>query len=245
MCTVSWAFSSEGYDLFFNRDEQKSREKAKPPSVGEESGSKYIAPQDCRSHGTWLLVNEFGISIGVLNHSDPLNEGESGRFVSRGLLPLKGVGCSTVKDVVEQIRSIELADFNSFHLLAVGPERKLCLLTWDGVSVMEAHLDAIELPLTTSSYQSEAVVSYRKNLFAKMTADVDDGVSVALKRYHHSHDSDVGPFSVMMNRSDACTLSISHIKVDTDEIQFRYEELVWDKNSESFSNQVVLERNGS
>jgi len=243
MCTVSWAFSSEGYDLFFNRDEQKSREGAMPPCVREKAGSKYLAPQDSRSHGTWLLVNEFGISIGVLNHSDPLKE--NGRFVSRGLLPLMGIGCSTVKDVIEQIRSIELADFNSFHLLALGPKGELCLLTWDGVSVTEDHGDAVKLPLTTSSYQSEEVVSFRKNLFSKMTDDVDDGVSEALKKYHHTHNSNVGPFSVMMNRSDACTLSISHIKVDTDEVQFRYEEMDWGENCENSSSQVGLERNGS
>jgi hypothetical protein len=189
-------------------------------------------------------VNEFGVSICLLNHSVPLEESENKRFVSRGMFPLKGVGCHTVTEVIEEIRSVELADFNSFHLLIVEPEKGVCLLTWDGAILEEEHLDTGEVPLTTSSYKSDQVVSFRRGLFAKMTADVDDGMSMALKDFHHYHDSDSSAFSVMMNRSDACTLSISHIKVDTGKVEFLYEELAWNEGDESSSIQVVLPRSG-
>ncbi len=244
MCTVSWAFSSQGYDLFFNRDEQKSREKAKPPSMGEKSGVKYISPEDGRSHGTWLLVNEYGISICLLNHSIPVEERKDRSFLSRGLLPLRGIDCPVVSEVVEIIRSMDLTEFDSFHLVVIGPPRELCLLTWDGTTLKEEHLDTVEVPLTTSSYRSDEIISFRKGLFAEITADVNDEMSKALQDFHHYNDPDTGPFSVMMNRSDACTLSISHIKVDTDKIKFLYEELAWDEGGESSSTQVVLPRSG-
>ncbi|HKK19097.1 MAG TPA: NRDE family protein, partial [Opitutales bacterium] len=68
MCSISWQFHPEGYDLFFTRDEQRSRASAKPPSVHETvRGIRYLAPIDPQGGGTWIFVNEHGLSAALLN----------------------------------------------------------------------------------------------------------------------------------------------------------------------------------
>lgn len=67
MCAVTWSAYSDGYDLFFNRDEAKSRGKARPPKVFKRQGVRYIARIDSDAGSTWLAVNEYDLSIALAN----------------------------------------------------------------------------------------------------------------------------------------------------------------------------------
>ena len=67
MCTVSWRVSREGYDLFFNRDELNTRAPEVAPAIGQSEGVAFLAPRDGTSGGTWLLANDRGLTLGLLN----------------------------------------------------------------------------------------------------------------------------------------------------------------------------------
>src|SRR5438045_4246173 len=67
MCTVSWIRGSGGYHLLCNRDEKKSRAVALAPRIQARGWVRFIAPVDPDHDGSWIAVNEFGVSVCVLN----------------------------------------------------------------------------------------------------------------------------------------------------------------------------------
>ncbi|HRC86033.1 MAG TPA: NRDE family protein, partial [Thermoanaerobaculia bacterium] len=67
MCTVSWFWTAEGYQLFGNRDESRSRRQALPPRRAEQDGVAYLAPVDADAGGTWIAANELGVTLTLLN----------------------------------------------------------------------------------------------------------------------------------------------------------------------------------
>ena len=74
MCTLTWC--REGvvgsYEVFFNRDERKTREKAEPPRLHTAGEVRFLAPIDPEGGGTWMLVNEKQLLVCLLNrwHED-------------------------------------------------------------------------------------------------------------------------------------------------------------------------------
>src|SRR5690242_15248032 len=67
MCTVSWLYDGDGYQLLCNRDERRSRSRATGPRVHQRNGVRYVAPLDGNFGGTWILTNELGVSLCLLN----------------------------------------------------------------------------------------------------------------------------------------------------------------------------------
>jgi len=69
MCTLTWRRGSkETVEVFFNRDEKKTRSRAEPPGERfDANGVRYLSPLDPESGGTWMLVNERGLVVCLLN----------------------------------------------------------------------------------------------------------------------------------------------------------------------------------
>ena len=55
------------FRLFFNRDERRTRRPAIPPAVHRKGDTRFIAPRDGDFGGSWLGVNEHGVSLCLLN----------------------------------------------------------------------------------------------------------------------------------------------------------------------------------
>ena len=61
MCTLAWKRDQlTGLEVYFNRDELKTRPIARPLRVLKEDGVRFLSPQDPRGGGTWMLANEYG-----------------------------------------------------------------------------------------------------------------------------------------------------------------------------------------
>src|SRR5882724_8716006 len=86
MCTVSWIHQDDGYDLLCNRDELHTRKPALPPRVHERSDVRFIAPIDGDLGGSWIGVNEFGLSLCLLNRYQDGEQSATESKKSRGLL---------------------------------------------------------------------------------------------------------------------------------------------------------------
>src|SRR6516165_698509 len=86
MCTVSWVHQRGGYHLLCNRDEKLTRGTAFAPALIERGGVRFIAPIDADFGGTWLAVNEFGISLCLLNGDAGTAPSGATPRRSRGLL---------------------------------------------------------------------------------------------------------------------------------------------------------------
>ena len=109
MCTVTWIVESHGYQLFFNRDELRTRKPAEKPTIRTNAILPFIAPADGDHGGSWIAVNEAGLCVCLLN-------GDGGReaqpptgttFVSRGLLPLTLADCTTTTEIGRRISQSE------------------------------------------------------------------------------------------------------------------------------------------
>lgn len=218
MCTLSWCHAPgrRGYRLFFNRDEQKSREPADPPSPIERDGVRILTPRDGRAGGTWLLANAHGLSVALLNHYDadtPATRPENP--TSRGQLVLKFGACRDVDTVRTLVPERQRAGrYPAFMLFALDADGATSLWRWDGSELLEIAVPEQRF-LTTSSFESQAVSAAREAQRARFGDD--------LPGLHAQHDPAAGAHSVRMRRPDAQTVSRSEINVDEAVVRFRYQ----------------------
>ncbi|MDA1045264.1 MAG: NRDE family protein [Verrucomicrobia bacterium] len=222
MCTMTWLNGDDGYELFFNRDEKRTRQPATPPEIKTRNHVRHLAPTDTDAGGTWIGVNEFGMSVCVLNHSPLPMPAEPDNARSRGLLADVLLGEITSIAMGKRIRDEPLSDFRPFIIVAVDAQMAITTFTWDGSRLLQEARAAGALPLTTSSCDSPGVLNYRHKMFQRLVAAPSAITSDMLMSFHRQHDPDAGAYSVCMKREDACTLSFSHIVVDCDRVAFEY-----------------------
>ncbi|HSI08161.1 MAG: NRDE family protein [Rariglobus sp.] len=219
MCTLTWRVSAEagGYDLFFNRDERHLRaEERAPVEQRKADGVRYVAPADGDHGGTWLVLNEHGVTVCLLNYY-PRGVVETG-VESRGRLPLRCAGGVRVDDVVRRMHEVELGAFAPFHLVAVDAEGGSVWLRWDGRAMHEE--EAPEF-LTSSSFEPERVQAARGARWAAWPGRTAE----ALAAFQRQHDPAAGAESVCMKRADACTRSVCAVRVRAGVRELGYESM--------------------
>ena len=112
MCSVSWLLEDNGYQVFFNRDEQKTRALAMPPKQYRVNGVDIIMPLDPTGGGSWISINEFGLSLCLLNNYQGIVP--DGLLVSRGLL-LKNLSSSrNISQLSVAFHKLDLHSFAPF-----------------------------------------------------------------------------------------------------------------------------------
>jgi hypothetical protein len=224
MCTVSWAATAEGYELFCNRDERRTRQAAHAPTVRTSRGVRFLAPTDAEAGGTWIAANEYGLTLCLLNR---YSEGESqavGECKSRGLLL---PDLMSLRDPAEVMRAVARggpSQFHPFTLLALAPGATPAAACWTGHRLLVSDDGDVSLmPLTSSSFNTAEVVRARRELFQSMAAGPTNRPADMLTRFHHSHEPGPGPLSVCMHRPDASTVSFSRVKVNNGFVEFYYQ----------------------
>jgi uncharacterized protein with NRDE domain len=233
MCTATWIRSlgteAPGYEVFFNRDEHKTRKPALPPAVKEREGVRFLAPEDGDAGGTWLGVNEYGIAIGLAN--GPLSEREGGRsardegagpFRSRGLLVLDLLSSASVEIVGARMGALRGRSYRSFELFAIEPIGGLRIWRWDGETLASGRDGPGGKLLISSSRDPERARREREALLERMVHAKGRIDAEVLLAYHASHEPERGAFSPCMHREDAGTVSFSRIRVGPGEVEFEY-----------------------
>ena len=102
MCTVSSIYQGSGYQLLCNRDERRTRRPASAPQLLTRNNVRFVAPIDGDFGGTWLAVNEFGLSLVLLNRAP-----SSAAKLSRGLLPMNLIPAQTLTELRDNISMTE------------------------------------------------------------------------------------------------------------------------------------------
>lgn len=202
MCTASWRWENGEPELWFSRDEQRTRPASLPPRTDAAGATYAVDPQ---GGGTWLFVNRHGLIGALLNGYGPRPPGP---LRSRGLL-LKGLSDCGDLETVRGRLELALAEhrYNSFYVVALQDSVKIW--HWDGDSLTE-HVQE-EAMLTTSSYETERVVAARKAYFRETVRDPRHPSAEELKRFHGWRDGERPYVSVRMERADACTVSVARI----------------------------------
>lgn len=226
MCTLTYFLTNNGYQLFFNRDEQRSRASAIPPKLNSTKSAIY--PIDPQGNGTWLAVNKQGMSLALLNyyHATPVKnkkENQTVKPLSRGQLILSLI--EKTDDIRNYLANSDLRVYQPFQLcifpkdLSLNKEQVISI-KWNGEKLIE---EPVILPITSSSVDFAEVKAMRVKKFKSI---IDEGMAnkELLTKYHYSQE-DEGKHSVNMQRNDAMTVSISHIIVE-DKISFNYHDNV-------------------
>ena len=215
MCTASWLFRNEGFELFFNRDELRTRMEAVPPQIHRRRDARFLSPIDRDAGGTWIGVNEHAVCLFLLNLYG-VNSPEKGKHTSRGHLVIDLMDSTSVEMVAERVGNLGLEEYRPFTLAAISRPTASKVFIWNGKR-LEICCNPV-LPLSSSSFETEAVIRSRRRVFGEM--DLVD--SQRMDQYHRSHIPDKGPYSVCMHRVDAKTVSMSRISVSNRGIRFDY-----------------------
>jgi len=219
MCTMTWFVKEQGYELFFNRDERLSRRRAELPSLQSSAGVDYIAPTDTDAGGTWIAVNQFGITVCLLNHYQFEQIETYQKWVSRGEVVRQFANIRDIDQVEAHFNALSLPDYRAFRLFVIdlNGENRLCV--WD------SHKPRVEYnvstPKSSSSVSSQHVKQTRKQHF------IDSGLmgsqnTAKFQQFHASHHPYKSEQSVCMHRADAKTVSFSHITVSSTQASFAY-----------------------
>ena len=209
MCTVSWVYQGAGYQLFCNRDEKHARRLASKPQVLTRDGIHFLAPIDGDFGGTWIAVNQFGVSLALLNRG-PGTPAQ----LSRGLLVMSLITSPTLPDVTERFAVSDLSDFAPFTLLGLAPGLPAALFTWDGREAGVMADPDSRMPLVSSSVDPAGCESQRRATLERIRAESPALRPGALLAFHRSHSPAPGAHSVCMHRDDAQTVSFTWVTVD-------------------------------
>lgn len=223
MCTVSWAATPDGYELFCNRDERRSRTPAHAPSLRTSRGVRFVAPTDAEAGGTWIAVNEHGLTLCLLNRYADIVASAVSAYRSRGLLLPDLMDHSDPAEVMRAVARTALSQFQPFTLLALAPGAEPAVVGWTGERLLISEEDCDSLmPLTSSSFASGDVARARKELFRDMAGSARPTADL-LVRFQRSHHPEPGSYSVCMHRADASTVSFSRVTVTPYSVAFFYQ----------------------
>ena len=223
MCTLTYRLTAQGYQLFFNRDEQMTRPQAIKPVVNTLLHSAY--PIDPTGGGTWIAVHQSGVSLALLNYYQAQIDPCRKSFISRGvIIPYL---LAHIDDIHKQLHSMDLSVYQAFQLCVF--DSSLSLQTessaqtensgqarqyiWDGQQLTFMVLsNKSSLPITSSGVDYDIVYAYRKQQFNQLI-DTEKATAADYIRYHQ-HQGQSGKCSVKMHREDARTVSFTQINVE-------------------------------
>lgn len=217
MCTASWFFTDHGYELFFNRDELRSRRRALAPSHFQAGNLDALAPTDADAGGTWLAANSHGLTVALLNrYQDSSPCATPSRRRSRGLLVRDLVSETGIPQVLDQLKRLDPTVYDPFTLLLLDPQGEARTLFWNGRQVSKP--TRAVAPLASSGHEPLSVPEARLQLWAALGKP--DRQSCL--RFHGSHQPERGAISPCMHRPDARTVSLTHVRVDNLRVAMDY-----------------------
>jgi hypothetical protein len=222
MCTATWVRVRGGYEVFFNRDELATRKPALPPAVHEREGVRFLAPVDGDAGGTWIGVNERGITVGLANGPRESDAGGGRSLRSRGLLVLDLLAGQDLADVRTRLSSVDPSTHRSFALFAVDLGGEAAIWSSDGRRIVQepgGHGGAL---LFSSSRDAERARKERLALLERMTRANGGLDAELLAAFHASHEPERGALSPCMHREDASTVSFTRIRVGEREVEMEY-----------------------
>jgi len=216
---MTWFVKEGGYELFFNRDERKSRSRAELPTSQISNGVQYISPTDSDAGGTWIASNQYGVTVCLLNHYQFEQIETYKKWTSRGEMVRSFATVATIDAADEKFNLLDLDDYRAFRMFIIDRQGNNRLCVWDG------HTSRIEQNVTTpkssSSVDARRVKALRKGLFADLKLADSKNTSDYIN-YHASHSPSRSKESVCMHRDDANTVSFSHVSVSSQGVSFRY-----------------------
>lgn len=224
MCTVTVIPSFEGWRLVCNRDEQRTRAVATPPSLHAIGRRRVVMPVDPPSGGTWIAINDAGVAMVLVNLNETAPLGSGVRATSRGLVIPSLAGVASLDELRDRVEVFDTMPFSPFRLVALDRER--CVAWRSTAGRMQAIAESpIAAPLFfTSSGLGDALVEgprralFVERLFTRASPSEQDA-------FHAHAWSDRPHLSVCMAREDARTVSVTTLELRSGRATVNYREI--------------------
>lgn len=218
MCTLTFIPRQRGFVLGMNRDDRYSRPPAIAPAIYQ-VGSQYALYPVEPGSGTWIAVNQAGLSLAILNWSLPQGD----KLHSRGEIIPRLATCSGLSSVAEELRAMNLAGVLPFRMIvASARENGIRECLWNG-STVEFNIRPWKLTHWFSSGRGDALAeSSRRPVCQSADARPDAGSTKWLRELHQSHEPERGAFSICVHREDAGTLSYTEVHCNAERVSMGY-----------------------
>ena len=132
------------------------------------------------------------------------------------------LGHATQESAINFVTGEDLAPYRPFHLTVFGLDGHPQSCRWDGTQLICDRLETPGLVATSSSRDQEGAERIRRALFQN-AAQAPSGLSEqVLDDLHRSREPEPGPYAISMERSDAGTISMSHVRVSQGDVSFDY-----------------------
>lgn len=222
MCTVSWLREPAGYQVFFNRDERRTRAPGLPPQLGDHAGVRWLAPRDGDQLGTWIGANELGVTLGLLNRfEESPARSTGGAFRSRGLLVTSLLDVGDQHGLEHRLRDSDLSIYQPFTLASFASGEAARLFAWNGAQLDRRDITGSGLVLTSSGYDQVEASRIRGALFEEAEGLGRSSAEV-FEALHRSHLPERGPVSICMHREEAATVSYTRVAVRPGSVEMTY-----------------------
>ncbi|WP_372881598.1 NRDE family protein [Psychromonas sp.] len=221
MCTLTYLLNDNGYELFFNRDELRTRQPAIAPAFNHQLNTIY--PVDPDGKGTWIAAHQSGLSLALLNFYQAEQAVNNSNYLSRGQIIL-----SLLEDpanVIGRLKKMDLQKYMAFKLCIFASDlsktnNKMRSLQWDGKVLSEV---AESQPIISAGAEFALISKIRKARFRQIIS-AEKPRREQFLTYHNLQE--VNPhLSVKMERPEARTVSFSHLVVG-EEIEFHYADYI-------------------
>lgn len=224
MCTLSWLPRADGYIVWHNRDESTARLPGAPPSVVQRGGLSALAPRDGQAGGTWIGVNELGLTLGIANLYPAEGIAAGGMpppgLVSRGRIIDDLLGAADSPEAVRQLGAMDLGVFAPFTLAVMDPESLPSLHRWDGGRLASRVVEGTGL-LLTSSGAGSAAEERRREAYERHAPGPAPAAEL-IEALHRSELPELGPDSFCMHRGVAATVSLTRVEVGANTVRMIY-----------------------
>ncbi len=221
MCTLSWLPDSSGYWVLFNRDERRTRGPGRRPSRQRRAGVRALSPIDRDAGGTWIGVNQFGVTAAILNRYHDAAIEPTPAKVSRGLLLQSLLDAPSARALIARLEARALRAYLPFTIAAFDRGAVVRLADWSGRRLTRSRTTTPGLVRTSSGLDQRGAERSRGARFAAVARS--GSISPAqLRALHRDHQPARGALSICMHRPDARTQSLTEIRVAKTTATVRY-----------------------
>lgn len=203
MCTVTLRQRGAALELAMNRDERNARGAEIPPqAIPLAGGHSALMPRDSDAGGTWAGANTHGLLACILN--DYRQAAAASPTASRGALVAEALACASLAEAEALVRArMAAARFSPFTLLLAQGAERAVLRSATGFAREAA---AAPLFLTSSSWNTDAVETYRAGLFAEWHS-AGEPETEGVPAYHLAEDPARREWAPLMRRAETRTRS--------------------------------------
>jgi len=210
MSTVTFIAKEDEYLLAMNRDDLFARASALPIVRAQLVDQLAAYPQE-QGGGTWIGVNQSGVTFAVLNWAFPPAVPKQ---VSRGTVIPRMLAATSHEHALALFTDVDLGGIYPFRLIGIFPEQLAVQeWRWTGENRSEQLLDWQTRHWFSSGASDEEADRIRGAITAKHWREENAGTRSWLRQLHASHEPEQGIFSICAHRAIGGTLSYTEIEV--------------------------------